>query len=109
MHGADYIGDYLDGGSACHINLVDHPDEKQAYMILKMCAKYKCQYFTFNIPYVECRECHHIVHKYLKTCPKCGSTNMKKYDRIIGYLVAVDDYSRPRWLEEKFRVRNNDM
>ena len=34
---------------------------------------------------------------------------MKKYDRIIGYLVAVDDYSRPRWLEEKFRVRNNDM
>lgn len=109
MHGADYIGDYLDGGSACHINLVDHPDEKQAYMILKMCAKYKCQYFTFNIPYVECRECHHIVHKYLKTCPKCGSNNMKKYDRIIGYLVAVDDYSRPRWLEEKFRVRNNDM
>ena len=29
MHGANYIGDFLDGGSACHLNLSEHLSEKQ--------------------------------------------------------------------------------
>ena len=50
MHGKDYIGDYLDGGSAAHINLSEHLSYIQYKHLLEFAAKVGCQYFTFNIP-----------------------------------------------------------
>ncbi len=109
MHGSEYIGEYLDGGSACHINMSDHPDKEQARMIMNMCIKYGCQYFTLNIPYTECNKCGHIVHRQICKCHKCGSTNLETYDRIIGYLTAITKWSSPRQQEGRFRDRSNDM
>ncbi len=35
LHGNQYIGDYLDGGSACHINLAEHLSLEQNKSMLK--------------------------------------------------------------------------
>lgn len=107
LHGRDYIGDYLDGGSACHINFDSHPSWKQCKMILKHAAEVGCSYFTFNIPNSECEDCGYITKVPIKECPKCGSTRISLWDRVIGYLTKIKNWSEGRQIEQKTRVYEN--
>lgn len=104
LHGKNYIGDFLDGGSACHVNLADHPSYEQCKKLLKHAAEVGCQYFTFNIPNSECRECGWIGKRPVDTCPKCGSTHVDQYDRIIGYLTRIRNWADARRIEQTTRV-----
>ena len=104
MHGKDYIGDYLDGGSASHINLSEHLSYIQYKHLLEFAAKVGCQYFTFNIPNCECDDCGFIAKQPFKKCPKCGSTKISLYDRVIGYLTKIKNWSQGRQIEQKTRV-----
>lgn len=103
MHGNEYIGDYLDGGSAAHINLLEHLSANQYSRILDYAVKVGCQYLTFNVPNAEC-SCGYIAKTPIKVCPKCGGTHISYYDRIIGYLTKIDNWSEGRQLEQKTRV-----
>lgn len=104
MHGNNYIGDYLDGGSAAHINLEEHLTSKQYDVLLRHAAKVGCQYLTFNIKMMQCNECGHIVNRPVGKCPNCGSENLTVWTRIIGYLTAVKNWSEGRRIEFKSRV-----
>lgn len=84
LHGSEYIGDFLDGGSACHINLDSHLSFEQYYKILHYAASVGCQYFTFNVPNCQCEDCGFIAKQPFSKCPKCGSTHVSLWDRIIG-------------------------
>ena len=102
LHGKD-IAYYTDGGQACHINLDTHLSKEQYIKLLDVAKNEGCNYFTFNIPISECKDCNHIVNASIKECPKCGSHNIKYYTRIIGYLTAVDNWSIER--QEEFKHR----
>ena len=78
------INEYLDGGSACHINLDKHLDKKQYRLIMNSAAKYKCNYLTFNVPNSKCESCGFITKTPISKCPKCDSDDITMYDRIIG-------------------------
>lgn len=104
LHGKNYIGDYLDGGSAAHINLADHPSYEQCKKLMKFAAEEGCQYFTFNIPNSECQDCGWIGKRPTDTCPKCGSHHIDQYDRIIGYLTRIRNWADARKVEQKTRV-----
>ena len=104
MHGREYIGDYLDGGSACHINLDSHLTSTQYKYLLTYAAEVGCSYITFNIPMTECKDCGHIVNAPVSECPHCGSKNLKFYTRIIGYLTAVANWANPRKKEFEDRI-----
>jgi len=104
LHGSNYIGDYLDGGSANHVNLEEHLSKSQYEMLLNYAAKVGCQYFTFNIPNCECDDCGYIAKQPFSKCPKCGSTNVSLWDRIIGYLTKIKNWSEARRIEQKHRV-----
>lgn len=104
LHGSNYIGDYLDGGSAAHINLAEHPTFFQAWHILNFAAEQGCQYFTFNVPNSECQECGWIGKRPVETCPRCGSKHIDYYDRIIGYLTRIRNWADCRKVEQKTRV-----
>lgn len=95
MHG-EKIVQYLDGGSACHINLQEHLTKEQYRKLLTIAAKFGCSYFTFNIPNTICDECGHISKHYTKTCPKCGSDKIDWITRIIGYAKRISKWSDPR-------------
>lgn len=107
MHGKDYIGDFLDGGSAAHINLDSHLSSKQYELLLKYAAEQGCNYLTFNIPMSECEDCGHIVNTPIKECPKCGSKNISYATRIIGYLTKVKSWNSNRQKEFETRVFNH--
>lgn len=106
MHGRDYIGDYLDGGSAAHINLDSHLSSKQYRHLLEYAAQIGCSYLTFNIPMSECSDCGKIVNAPIDECPSCHSKNLNFYTRIIGYLTAVKNWNDGRKREFETRVFN---
>ena len=105
LHGKDYIGDYLDGGSSAHINLSEHLTLAQNKKMLEFAAANGCQYFTFNVPNCECENCGFIAKQPFKVCPKCGETEkISLWDRIIGYLTKIKSWSEGRQIEQKTRV-----
>lgn len=107
LHGNNYIGDYLDGGAAAHINLSEHLTEEQYKKLLKYAAEVGCQYFTFNIPNAECDDCGFIAKQPFDVCPKCGSKHVSLWDRVIGYLTKIKNWSDGRQKEQKIRVYND--
>jgi len=104
MHGKNFANDCLDGGSAAHIGLDHHLSVEQYRKLLHYAAENGCQYFTFNIPNCECDDCGFIAKQPFKKCPKCGSTSVSLYDRIIGYLTKIKNWSSPRQIEQKTRI-----
>lgn len=98
LHG-DRVVKYLDGGSACHINLEEHLSKPQYRQLLDVAAKLGCSYFTFNIPNTVCNKCGHISKHYLGICEKCGSSDIDYITRIIGYAKRISKYSEERQRE----------
>ena len=102
LHGKE-INNYTDGGQACHLNLDTHLSKEQYLKLLDVAMREGCNYFTFNIPISECKDCHHIINAPITECPVCHSKSIKYYTRIIGYLVAVDNWSKDRQIEFEHR------
>lgn len=98
MHGKDTV-QWLDGGSACHINLEEHLTKEQYKKLMIVAAKYGCNYLTFNIPNTICNDCGYISKHKFDTCPRCGSKNVDWATRIIGYLKRISKFSEQRQIE----------
>lgn len=92
LHGGD-IAKALSGGQAAHLNLDTHLSKEQYKELMHIAMENGTNYFTFNIPMSKCKDCGHVVNAPIKECPKCHSKNIRYYTRIIGYLVAVDNWS----------------
>ena len=107
LHGRDFCGDNLDGGSAAHINLDSHLSEQQYEKLLTYAAEVGCKYLTFNVPNSECQDCGFITKTPISECPHCGSKNIDYYDRVIGYLTKIKNWSSGRQIEQKTRVYSN--
>ena len=106
LHGREFCGDNLDGGSACHVNLSEHASVEQYKMLIKFAAEVGCKYFTFNIPNSECDECGFICKQVIDKCPNCGSTKISLWDRVIGYLTKIKNWSHGRQIEQSTRIYN---
>lgn len=105
LHGQQVV-QYLDGGSACHLNLEEHLDKTQYRTLLDIAAKIGCSYLTFNIPNTICNKCGHISKHKEAVCEKCGSTDLDYITRVIGYAKRVSKYSEARQKEARRRVYN---
>ena len=105
LHGQQVV-QYLDGGSACHLNLEEHLDKTQYRTLLDIAAKTGCSYLTFNIPNTVCNKCGHISKHKEAACEKCGSTDLDYITRVIGYAKRVSKYSEARQKEARRRVYN---
>lgn len=103
LHGKEFT-ETLDGGVGCHINLEEHLSKEQYIKLIEFAVENGTSYFTFNIPNSECEDCHYIVKVPINKCPKCGSTNIKWYTRIIGYLRAIKNFGYERQIEASKRV-----
>lgn len=103
LHGERFVK-YLDGGSACHINISEHLSKEQYRQLLRVASQNGTNYFTFNVRNTVCNDCGYISKDTLSVCPKCGSKNLDYLTRIIGYLKRVSSFSEPRQREEHVRA-----
>jgi len=92
------------------MNLNEHLSKEQYRTLLRIAAKEGTNYFTFNIPNTICNECETIDKRYLKICPKCGSTNVDYITRVIGYIKRISNFSEGRQIEanKRFYFKEND-
>ena len=94
---------YLDGGSACHINLDEHLTKEQYLLLLNAAIRTGCNYLTFNVPNTLCNSCGYISKHRLDACPKCGSRDLDYATRIIGYLKLISRFAHDRQIEANKR------
>ncbi|WP_417885446.1 anaerobic ribonucleoside-triphosphate reductase [Zunongwangia sp.] len=107
LHGKETI-QYLDGGSALHLNLEEYPNKEGFLNLLKATAKAGCNYFCFNIKITICNTCNHIDKQTSFSCKKCGSENIDHATRIIGYLKRVSSFSTQRQQEHRLRFYHQE-
>lgn len=94
---------YLDGGSACHVNLDEHLTKEQYLLLLNAAIRTGCNYLTFNVPNTLCNACGYISKHRLDACPKCGSRDLDYATRIIGYLKLISRFAHDRQIEANKR------
>jgi len=102
MHGKEY-NQYLDGGSALHLNLEEYPNKTGFRKLLDVAAKAGCNYFCFNVKVTVCRDCGRIDKRTQYKCATCGSGNVDHATRVIGYLKRISSFSNTRQVEEHLR------
>lgn len=102
LHGKEVI-QYLDGGSALHLNLEEAPNADGFTKLIHATAKAGCNYFCFNIRITICNDCQHIDKRTQYECPSCGSKNIDHATRVIGYLKRVSNFSSDRQKEHDLR------
>ena len=102
IHGKDVMK-YMDGGSACHINLEEYPTPESYRKLLNVAVKSGCPYFCTNIKVTVCNDCGFINKHTKQYCTKCGSKNVDYASRVIGYLKRISNFSKDRQVEESKR------
>ncbi|MEG9488036.1 anaerobic ribonucleoside-triphosphate reductase [Mannheimia indoligenes] len=107
LHGKELI-EWLDGGSALHLNLDEALTANGYRSLLDTAAKTGCNYFCINVKITICNECSHIDKRTLHRCSKCGSQNIDYGTRVIGYLKRISAFSSARQKEHSLRFYHRE-
>lgn len=102
LHGKELI-EWLDGGSALHLNLEESLSQAGYQALLDIAARTGCNYFCVNVKITICNDCQHIDKRTLKACSQCGSQHIDYGTRVIGYLKRVSAFSSARQKEHSLR------
>lgn len=102
LHGREIL-QYLDGGSALHLNLDEALTPANFERLIDLAAATGCNYFCTNVRLTICNECAHLDKRSLFHCTKCGSADVDHATRIIGYLKRVSAFSSGRRQEHSQR------
>ena len=108
LHGRNFTST-LDGGVGCHINLEEHLSVEQYIKLIEFAVQEGTSYFTFNIPNSKCDDCGFITKHPITKCPKCNSTKITWYTRIIGYLRAIKNFGKERQIEAERRTYSKNV
>ena len=108
LHGKNFTST-LDGGVGCHINLEEHLSVSQYIKLIEFAVQEGTSYFTFNIPNSKCEGCGYITKHPITECPKCHSTKITWYTRIIGYLRAIKNFGKERQIEAEKRTYSKNV
>lgn len=100
---AHEITQYLDGGSALHLNLEQLLTTGQFITLYRLCARYGVMYWTTNCLVTICNDCGYINVDTKDHCIKCGSHNVDYGTRVIGYLKRISNFSEGRQKEAQKR------
>ena len=102
LHGRELLN-YLDGGSALHLNLEEKLDQQGYLQLLNIAAHTGCNYFCVNVKITICNHCEAIDKRTLRACAQCGSRDIDYGTRVIGYLKRISAFSAGRRQEHSLR------
>jgi len=98
------IAKSLDGGSALHLNLMEHPSYQHALDLINLGIKTGNQFWCINVRSTHCQDCEFITNETKFDCPNCGSKNLLYGTRVIGYWKLESHFSEQRQIESNHRA-----
>lgn len=98
LHGKETM-QYLDGGSALHLNLEEKLTATAYEKMIAAAAKAGCNYWCVNVCVTICNDCEHIDKRTLHKCSRCQSEDIDHATRVIGYLKRISNFSSSRQKE----------
>lgn len=84
------------GGSIVHINVDSKITKTQAKNLINEAIENGMAHYALNSVYVECEDCGHVHKGFVTECPKCKSSKLKHFSRIIGYFSQIEKWSKDR-------------
>jgi anaerobic ribonucleoside-triphosphate reductase len=100
------FSDKLTGGSMCFINLDGQMDEEQSLLLHKYIYENSMiNQWAPNYGWSVCDKTH-TTNGEIEECPQCESTDIKHYERVVGYLVDRNAVNHGRELEMLNRMRH---
>ena len=96
----------FDGGYVMFIHMPMYVDvEKVAKLITRIVKETNIVYIAYTPVQSICRNCHTFLPGVYDECPVCGSKEVDKWDRIVGYYTRVSDWNPGRRAEWTTRIR----
>ena len=86
-----------------HLNLAGLPDRDFFLWLRDLAAKYHTTYWTTNVKSTCCNDCGHIDARTLSKCPKCGSGDITRIERMNGYLGYSRVKGRTMYADHKLQ------
>jgi anaerobic ribonucleoside-triphosphate reductase len=98
----------LSGGNIFHAWLGEACSDPEALYKLtqRICRNSQIGYFTYTKDLTICSRCQSTNAGLLKSCPSCGSENVKWWSRITGYYTDVTGWNegKKQELMDRYRV-----
>ena len=87
---------YCSGGSILHLNVDQKIDVDTMKRIIESVISSGTKYFALNYNIYQCNECQGITVGTTHKCSHCGSENIDRFLRVVGFITRVRD-----WLPER--------
>lgn len=94
------------GGSISYVELREAPLSNVDAIgdIVSLATVFGVSYLGVNFPLDVCNGCRCV--GTFDTCPRCGSSSIKRIRRVSGYLETLDEFASGKRAEESFRRAN---
>ena len=68
-------------------------------------------FWAYSKVFTFCKECQFTINDKLDVCPICGSTDLRIFDRITGYYLAIDTFNvgKRQEFEDRFRHKPSEV
>ncbi|NPA70794.1 MAG: hypothetical protein GXO26_08290 [Crenarchaeota archaeon] len=95
-----------DGGYVMFIHAPMYLEaEKVAKLVTEICRSTYIPYIAYKPVQSICRNCWTVLTGIYDECPNCGSRNIEKWDRIVGYYRPISNWNPGRRAEFMSRRR----
>jgi len=89
------LDEYFGGGVISHLNVGKILSTYHVKRITEYAIEKELRHFALNLVFSRCKN-GHVVNNDIDVCPNCGSTEITKLTRIVGYFVPINNWVKER-------------
>ena len=95
----------MSGGAIVHITSGSELNEESMKALIDYAAKTENVYFAVNYMFSCCPKCGTISHTAdITRCPECGSEELEKFTRVVGFVTPLSTWSSARLAEKRTQL-----
>lgn len=92
---------FCSGGSILHLNVDQKIDVDTMTKLIEAVINSGTRYFALNYNIYQCNQCKGITVGTTNTCSHCGSDDLDRFLRVVGFITKVKDWVPARIDEDR--------
>ena len=92
---------FCSGGSILHLNVDQKIDVDTMTKLIEAVINSGTRYFALNYNIYQCNQCKGITVGTTSTCSHCGSDDLDRFLRVVGFITKVKDWVPARIDEDR--------